>query len=283
MLATSDETNEREWAAANTALRQALAAAHNKFASFDDNFTATVNTSTSNATAPTTPTTTNGSNIGNATFSSLHNNSSGASFELERRGCALVSFDATATWLHAKLSRQQQSASSRGSHSTQQTVRDLWLVLDVDSGGKTNRSSSSSVIGEDSDDNRTATPPLTFVYDLAYLCSDAPYLAPTPSPSNTPRPSPAPSTVPARRNCVCMTAAMVEGVTQNCPLVADRFREGCMEGLTRADLAEISGYCPILKLDWGPFFDFEDPHNGDGVDGDWQRGKSEFGIKIGGM
>jgi hypothetical protein len=45
-----------------------------------------------------------------------------------------------------------------------------------------------------------------------------------------------------------------------------------MANVTRADLVEMSGYCPTLKLDWGPFFAFEDTNNGDGKNGDWQRG-----------
>ena len=82
--------------------------------------------------------------------------------------------------------------------------------------------------------------------------SEAPVLAPTPAPSEAP--SPSPTTVPARSNCACFSAKMVENLHRHCPSVAHRFVEGCMINVTRAVLEEVSGNCSALKADWGPFF-----------------------------
>lgn len=145
--------------------------------------------------------------------------------------CAVVSYEITSSWLN-----------ERGGNVS------LWLVADgdIDSSSR-------------------------LYFDFALRCDVAPSLQPTAAPTTTPQPTALPTPVSGRKNCVCMSAGMIAGITEYCPILATRFQQGCMRNVTRAELIEYSGYCPTLKLDWGPYFSDESD--------DWQRGRSEVGNK----
>jgi hypothetical protein len=299
-LATSDETSDGQWDAANASLRLSQlegnseeAALLNETALHNASNTSSLSTVVDvdgsdddndddnglNFGAATNNTTTSAGNSSNTAFSSDDSSSSNNNasktrvFELTQK-CALVAFDITSEWLASSRMMTNDDMGGGGDDASDDDHA-LWLVVDGNFG---NSSSSGGDASNSSDSGSTAVPSVTF--NLGYFCTSAPSLVPTASPSNTPAPSPAPTTIPARRNCVCMSAGMIEGISEHCPRIAHLFVEGCMDHVTRADLEEITGYCPTLKLDWGPFFDFEDQHNGDGANGDWQRGKSEVGNKI---
>ena len=76
---------------------------------------------------------------------------------------------------------------------------------------------------------------------------------------------------------MCMSPGMLAGIAEFCPVLSQRFVEGCMRNVTRADLEEYAGYCPTLELDWGPFF-AETDVRGENY-GEWQRGRGEVGNK----
>jgi hypothetical protein len=77
-----------------------------------------------------------------------------------------------------------------------------------------------------------------------------------------------------------MSAGMLEGIDRFCPFLSNRFREGCMSGVTRTELVEYAAQCPTLSLDWGPFFDVDDNDGEIAREGDWQRGRPQIGKRF---
>ena len=69
---------------------------------------------------------------------------------------------------------------------------------------------------------------------------------------------------------------MLEGIDKFCPILSERFHEGCMGGVTREELEEYALQCPTLALDWGPFFDDDQE---DEARSAWQRGRNHIGNK----
>jgi len=82
-------------------------------------------------------------------------------------------------------------------------------------------------------------------FDMVVRCDAVPTLQPTPAPSRTPSPTTVPTVVSGRTNCVCMSAGMIAGIAEYCPLLATRFQDGCMRNVTRAQLVEYAGYVPV--------------------------------------
>jgi hypothetical protein len=139
---------------------------------------------------------------------------SGVGFVL-RRTCAVLTFDATPAWLQS-LNNDDVSNDDVSSFG----ARGVWLAVDSNLGGGTSDAA----------------------FHLALTCSArVPTPQPSPAPTATPRPSAAPTSVPARSNCVCMSAGMVAGIAEHCPVLSQRFVEGCMRNVTRADLEEYAG------------------------------------------